>query len=157
MSLQNFLPRLKDHLLGRILEQPFDGEPHDFSDEDRDNVVVVNNLMFEHKVLWVNYTTYDLRREQDSINPRTQSDIMVLSHETDEICHPYWYARVVRIFHVNVRYFGLGSTSHEAKRMNVLFVRWFGRCINSPAGFVACCLHHIGFVEEGDPDPVVRY
>lgn len=108
--------------------------------------------MFEHSVLRINYTTYDLRREQDSINPRTRPDIMMLSHETNEFRHPYWYARIVRIFHVKVRYYGPGSTSHEAKQMNVLFVRWFGRCVNSPAGFAARRLHIVGFIEGGDPD-----
>ena len=113
---QNFLPRLKDHLITRILGHALgNDEAPEYSDEDRDNIVIVNNLMFEHNVLWVNYTTYDLRHEQDSINPHMQPDIMMISHETDELCHPYWYAQVIRIFHVNVRYFGPGSTSHEAK------------------------------------------
>lgn len=150
---QNFLPRLKDHLITRILGHALgNDEAPEYSDEDRDNIVIVNNLMFEHNVLWVNYTTYDLRHEQDSINPHMRPDIMMISHETNELRHPYWYAQVIRIFHVNVRYFGPGSTSHEAKWMNDLFVQWFGRCINSPAGFIAHRLHHIGFVEEGDPD-----
>ncbi|KIN94623.1 hypothetical protein M404DRAFT_167813, partial [Pisolithus tinctorius Marx 270] len=30
--------------------------------------------------------------EQDTINPHTRADIMLLSHETDDCCHPYWYA-----------------------------------------------------------------
>lgn len=129
-ATENFLPRLKDHLLGRILGRKLEDEFHEFSDEDRDGLVIVNNLMYEHSVLRVNYTTYDLRREQDSINPRTRPDIMMLSHETDELRHPYWYARVIRIFHVNVRHFGADSTS----------------------GFTARRLHRIGFVEAGDPD-----
>ncbi|KAI6011633.1 hypothetical protein EDC04DRAFT_2580349, partial [Pisolithus marmoratus] len=123
-----------------------------FSDEDRDSLVIINNLMYEHSVLRVNYTTYDLWCEQDSINPRTQPDIMMVSHETDELRHPYWYARVICIFHVNICHFSSDLTSHGIKRMNVLFVRWFGRCVNLPGGFMACHLHHIGFVEAGDPD-----
>jgi len=47
-------------------------------------------------ILQVNHTTYDLRREQDTINPSTRADIMVLSHK-DERTHPYWYARVLGI------------------------------------------------------------
>ena len=32
-----------------------------FSDEDRDLVGVIENKIFKHKVLHMNYTTYDLR------------------------------------------------------------------------------------------------
>ena len=45
--------------------------------------------------------TYDLRHQQDSINPWTHADIMLLSHEVpneEVIAHPYWYGRVIRIF-----------------------------------------------------------
>ena len=46
----------------------------------------------------VNYTTYDMRRDQDSLNPRTQADVMLLAHEdlTARNSHPYWYARMTR-------------------------------------------------------------
>ena len=54
----------------------------------------------------MNYTTYDLWREQDSVTLRTHPDVMVLSQETDEQRHPYWYARVLHIFQVNVRNYG---------------------------------------------------
>ena len=52
----------------------------------------------------VNYTTYDMRRDQDSLNPRTQADVMLLAHEdlTARNSHPYWYARIIGLFHVYV-------------------------------------------------------
>ncbi|KAF8554688.1 hypothetical protein OG21DRAFT_1508697 [Imleria badia] len=77
---------------------------------------------------------------------------VVLSHETDSDRHPYWYAQVTHIFHVNVRYYGKNSTSHDAQRMDVLFVRWFGRDSSYPSGFSGRRLHHIGFLDEDDPD-----
>ncbi|KAI0263908.1 hypothetical protein BC834DRAFT_970987 [Gloeopeniophorella convolvens] len=50
-------------------------------------------LSTETSTLRINYTTYDMRRAQDTINPRTHADIMVLVHEDDaEDLHPYWYA-----------------------------------------------------------------
>ncbi|KAG1728014.1 hypothetical protein EDD22DRAFT_961140 [Suillus occidentalis] len=49
----------------------------------------------------VHYTTYDLRHEYDTINPRTHRDVMVLSGETTP-SHPYWYARVLGIYHMEV-------------------------------------------------------
>ncbi|KAF9232300.1 hypothetical protein BU15DRAFT_21088, partial [Melanogaster broomeanus] len=68
--------------------------------------------------------------------------------------HPYWYARVIRIFHVNVRYYGDSSNapSRDSQRMNVLFVRWFGRDTAHSAGFSARRLYRVGFLTEDDPD-----
>jgi hypothetical protein len=81
----------------------YDGDEYDLSDEDCDSVLITDNKIFEHSILRVNYTTYNLQREQDTINPRTRADVMVLSHE-DEHTHPYWYARVIQIFHANLEY-----------------------------------------------------
>ncbi|OJA15138.1 hypothetical protein AZE42_07562 [Rhizopogon vesiculosus] len=162
--VENFIPRLKDHLIARLQGLEYDGDEHNFSDADRDSVLIADNKIYGHRILRVNYTTYDLRGEQDTINPRTRADIMVLSHE-DERTHPYWYARVLGIFHVNVEYRENETSlfSHQ-KRMDFLFVRWFRRD-NSPAGWAAKRLQRLelfdvdtpadafGFL---DPDSVVR-
>ncbi|KAN0088931.1 hypothetical protein V8E55_005988 [Tylopilus felleus] len=86
----DFLPRLKDHLLARARDLAYNGDEHGFSDSDRYCVNIKDDRLYHHTLLRVNYTTYDLRREQDTINPLTKSDIMVLSHE-DEQTHPYWF------------------------------------------------------------------
>ncbi|KAF9237876.1 hypothetical protein BU15DRAFT_48194 [Melanogaster broomeanus] len=84
---------------------------------------------------------------------------MVLLHETDALRHPYWYARVIRTFHVNIRYYGDSSNApsrdSESQRMNVLFVRWFGRDTVHSAGFSARRLYRVGFLTE-DPELVIR-
>lgn len=99
----------------------------------------------------VNYTTYDLRREQDTINPRTRADIMVLSHE-EEKTHPYWYARVIGIFHINVEHCQDNTGLYSCPtRMEFLFIRWFQRDI-SPAGWAAKRLHRLVFFYEDNPD-----
>jgi hypothetical protein len=117
------MDRLKDHLLERVHGMDFFGEATTFTDAERDNLIIMWNAMYEHKTLSVNYTTYDLRRDQDTINPRTHSDIIVLSYETDTNRHPYWYARVIKIFHVYVCYYSEHSQSHDPQRIDVLFVR----------------------------------
>ena len=43
------------------------------------SVKLINDRIYRHKVLRVNYTTYNVHRDQDSLNPRTHGDIMVLS------------------------------------------------------------------------------
>jgi hypothetical protein len=80
--------------------------------------------MYSHNVLRVNYTTYHMHCDQDSINICTEPFIMVLAHEdhSDEDLHPYWYAKVLGIYHVNMRV----SDHTEPQRMEFLWVHWFG-------------------------------
>jgi hypothetical protein len=104
----------------------------------------------------VNYTTYDMRREQDTINPRTRPDIMLLSHEdSDELegnpYHPYWYARVLGIFHVNVKHSGPSSRTPHVQKIELLYVRWFGRDFVHAAGWSARRLHRVGFLPPDSP------
>ena len=40
-----------------------------------------------------------MRREQDSLNPRTHANVMVPSPEDDPSTHSYCYARIVGIYH----------------------------------------------------------
>ena len=121
--------------------------------------------MYYHSLLRVNYTTYDLRREQDTINPLTRPDIMVLSHE-DMQTHPYWYARVIHIFHVMLQCRDDPSMPFSAPtRMNVLFVHWFCHDINYPSGWDEKRLHRLQFFNQEnssdafgflDPESVMR-
>ena len=89
------------------------------------HVLFKGNKIYCHHLLRVNYTTYDLRRESDSINPRTDHwDIMLLSHSGDK-GHPFSYARVLGIFHANIIYTGPGSKDFLSCRIEFLWVRWF--------------------------------
>ena len=75
---------------------------------------------------------------------------MVLSPENEDP-HPYWYARILGIYHANVRYIGTNSTvSREPQRMEFLFVRWFGRELTPKAGWKAKRLICVGFVPGND-------
>lgn len=143
---QNFLPMLKDHLLRHISGTPSE----DFSNHDRRQLVIHKNQVFRHKTLQINFTTYDCRRDQDTINIGTHSDIMVLANpdEDPENSHPYWYARVIGIFHATVQQVG-SSTSYE--NMDFLWVRWYGFDVQARSGFKACRLHQVGFLDSNDP------
>ncbi|KIJ11397.1 hypothetical protein PAXINDRAFT_84552, partial [Paxillus involutus ATCC 200175] len=121
----DFIPRLKNHLLAQLHGLVYDGDKYDFSDEDCKCVVITNNKMYHHSMFHVNYTTYDLWHEQDTVNPLTPTDVMVLSHK-DEQTHPYWYVRVIQVFHVMVKYWKDTYLPFcEPTCMNVFFVRWF--------------------------------
>ena len=135
-----------------------------FTDHDRRKVLLHNNRIYCHKTLRINFTTYDCRRDQDTINPRTRSDVMVLANEDEdsENTHPYWYARVIGIFHAMVRRVGSATTFEQ---MDFLWVRWYGFDTHARSGFKARRLHQIGFLNSHedtgafgfiDPSDVIR-
>jgi hypothetical protein len=91
-----------------------------------------------------------MRRDTDTLNPRNHADVMVLSQEDNDgslESHPYWYACIIGIFHVYARYSGPNSTATDFVRTEILWVRWFGRDMTAPGGFLKKRLHHIGFVD----------
>lgn len=94
----------------------------------------------------INYTTYDVRRAQDSINPNTDHrDIMLLSDTPNSAAHPFCYARVLGIFHANVIYNGPGLVDYQPRRLEFLWVRWF-EVIESHQEQDACKLDALRFV-----------
>ncbi|KAI0078258.1 hypothetical protein K474DRAFT_952383 [Panus rudis PR-1116 ss-1] len=118
-----------------------------------------SDRLYQHKVLRINYTTYDMRRAQDSINPRTHPFIMLYSPDPTSK-HPYWYAQVIHIFHAHVK----RSRDKDYTRMDFLRVRWFGVDTSSPGGFDTQRLHSLGFISSAadgpfgfiDPKHVIR-
>lgn len=146
------MPKLKGHLLSRLLGKEFDGDEEQYSQEELGNLQIVGNKLYSHKVLRVNYTTYDVRRDQDSMNPRTHSDVMVCSRETESGGHPYWYACVLGIFHADVFLRGRNVRNRSVQRMEFLWVRWFGIDADHRWGRTVARLPKVGFVEESDPD-----
>jgi hypothetical protein len=163
--LQDFLPQLQSHLLSRLLEKKYDGDEETYTLAERGTVNILNNTIFQHKQLRVNYTTYDLRRDEDTIKPRTKPFVMVLSHEDKPeeeglSAHPYWYARVLGIYHTFVMHMGPKSKTQVPKRMDFLRVRWLGRNPQYDAGWKKRRLYLVGYVPGGfgflDPALIVR-
>jgi hypothetical protein len=90
---------------------------------------------------------------------------MVLAHEDEDesSAHPYWYGRIVGIFHADIRHVGPKSKNpSKTRRMDFLWVRWFGRDMGHAAGWKAKRLHRIGFLDQGsafgflDPKEAIR-
>lgn len=147
------MPLLTNHLIGCLTGKAYVGDEEECTAGEQLGLEILDNTLYEHKVLRVNYTSYDMRRDQDSINPRNHADIMVLAHEDEdeEDSHPYWYARVIGVFHANIRYVGPGSTSREPQRIDFLWIRWFGRDMTAPGGFATRRYHRIGFLDAAQP------
>ncbi|KAI0374977.1 hypothetical protein BV20DRAFT_1033013 [Pilatotrama ljubarskyi] len=175
-AYKDFIPRLRSHLCSR-----WDSINSDDSDLQvgeapavPQHLHIVNNRIYHHRVFRINYTTYDVRRAQDSVNPRTHPDIFMLSGTTtahsleDDIScadlsdnHPFTYARVIGVFHVNVR--PLELPYDDLVRMDVLWVRWLA--VDQPGGFSRKRLPRLQFVKDGpdeaafgfvDPRDVIR-
>lgn len=84
----------------------------------------------------INYTTYDVRRDQDIIHVGTpQSNVMLLNEASTNpsspfyaSIHPYLYAKVLGIYHANVSYTGKlpdGTQNLTAHRVDLVWVQWY--------------------------------
>ena len=153
--MQDFRPRLFDHLYSCIKGQPYDGDELYFSSREHDTIIIEQNRMYDHKTIRFRSTTYDACRIEESAKPHTHADIMVLSHEDGsdgQTAFPYWHARIIGIYHFMVckRTEGEAGLSPPS-RIDVLLVRWLG--FDSPdgqSGWGARQLHKVGFLPDTD-------
>ncbi|TFK83647.1 hypothetical protein K466DRAFT_577621 [Polyporus arcularius HHB13444] len=147
------------HRLEALAGRPITHEP--IMDEFR-SMRVEKELLFIHKVMRVNWTSYDMRREQSSVNPRTHPDIMMVAPPGSP--HPYLYARVISIFHVNVfRLTPDAVEQPEPQLLQALWVRWFDLDTSRPGGFEHLRPHRLKFAHLDDepfgfisPEQVLR-
>jgi hypothetical protein len=136
-----------------------------YSSEDHSGLIIRGNRLYTHQTIKINYTTYDLRREHDTVTSQ-HPNIMLLSNE-DPVAegevpvHPFWYARVLKIFHVFVKDTKSGTDREE--RMDILWVRWYGEVTEWAGGYATKRTIRLGYVpgvEDGfgfvDPSEVVR-
>ncbi|KAL0569737.1 hypothetical protein V5O48_012225 [Marasmius crinis-equi] len=164
---KDFLRKLKDHLLRRLLRRSFDGDTdEDFTDEERNSVEILGGKIYEVKTLRINYTTYDVRRDSDLINTGRDTSFIMLNSPIKEDSHPFWYARVMKVFHARVlrKDPASGCVVQGPQHMEFLWVRWLGVEPGYRDGRKFARLPKIGFVPAEDemafgflePDAVVR-
>ncbi|KZV99192.1 hypothetical protein EXIGLDRAFT_712500 [Exidia glandulosa HHB12029] len=119
MALEGFLPKLLRACAEGLLQRP-ENKGRLPLDAALDGVALERQRLYEHATFRVNYTTYDIRRLQDTINVNSgKCDVMLLS--SDDI-HPFRYARVLRVFHALVTHPILAP---RPVRVELLWVRWF--------------------------------
>ncbi|KAF8596784.1 hypothetical protein BDV93DRAFT_454289, partial [Ceratobasidium sp. AG-I] len=113
-----FIPQLKRHLLSRILGSQ---DHPDFNDQEVGCVCFYQEQMYRHNTLRINYTSYDVLRQQDVINPSNSHCFALLpadlSNNSD--AHPFIYAKIISIYHAKVSYAG-----QQPCRMDFVHVRW---------------------------------
>ncbi|TBU49493.1 hypothetical protein BD309DRAFT_1076425 [Dichomitus squalens] len=134
-ACKDFVRNLKTHLLDRLSSGEAlqaDSEP---TDADLARVRICGNRLY---------------RQKDSINPRTQPDIMMVA--PDGSPHPYLYARIIGLFHVNAYLAGRntsGVDDTQPKPYQVLWVRWFDVDMQAP-GIKSRRLPRLKWARAGD-------
>ncbi|KAG2055212.1 hypothetical protein BDR06DRAFT_982073 [Suillus hirtellus] len=143
-ATKDFIPKLKDHLLYRLKKLDVTHCDRTFTDEEQNSLIIPNNTIYSVQTMQIYYTTYDMRHEYNTVNPRTHADVMVLSGETSP-SHPYWYARVLGIYHLDVWLEG---------HIDILYVWWLAPLISLDyeLGIQHARLPKLAFVEESDHD-----
>lgn len=154
------MPKLKQHLLPRIIaelqeKQPLNGDAqHEQLGHNAASVLFKQDRIFEHNIMRINYTTYDVRRAQDVLHTSSsQCNIMVLnpdnSNQNQRSSHPFRYARALGVYHANVIYVGQGMVDYQPRRMEFLWVRWY-RTTGSNSGWEDETLDRVQFLPMAD-------
>jgi hypothetical protein len=174
--LQNFFPKLRAHLLPRIqeilqqkaaslLEHSGRGTTYNAGrtvtlDGDHDacnSVFLKKDRIYHHNLSRFHFTTYDVQRGNDIINPRTsRCNIMLLANDaaTDDSANPhhFLYARVLGVYHANVIYTGPGMRDYEARRLDFLWVRWYEVVDPASSGWHSSKLDSVRFLPMNEDD-----
>ncbi|KJA18879.1 hypothetical protein HYPSUDRAFT_144300 [Hypholoma sublateritium FD-334 SS-4] len=123
----------------------------DFTDSDRNSIRFLGGKIYSVQTCRIYYTSYDLQRQCDTINPCAHPDIMLQSPTTEAGAKPYWYARVIGVYHANVWANNPAIPGGRITRcMDFLWVHWFGDEPGYHSGFCRARLPKIGFVESMD-------
>jgi hypothetical protein len=135
--MQGFYHKLVTYLINRLLLDGLCVEPPDIA-----QLMMLNNIIYAHKALQINFTTYNNRQDQDTINPCTHSDIMMLAKDDG---HPYCYACVIGIYHAMVQLNSSQSRNCELHWIEFLWVCWYNINEKARAGFTAKCQFRVKF------------
>ncbi|QRV96107.1 hypothetical protein RhiJN_24125 [Ceratobasidium sp. AG-Ba] len=158
-ALVDFLPNLKNYFLVCFGISP--AENLLFSELQRQQIVIPSGTLVRHATCQVSYTTYDVRRTQDTVNPRTKHHFIMTRNQDDDPDHPFWYAKVIGIYHANVLHLGLHTQA--PRRIEFLWVRWLE--LAEVGGWDLCRMDRIAYTNSNstidsfgfiDPATVIR-
>jgi len=143
---------MKDHLLSRLHGYEYDGDERSFTNDECNDLRIIGGLnqVIQSTVLRINYTTYDIRRRQDVLRPGPKCFVFTLSREDGPDTHPFWYAQVLRAFHIEVLHTGPDARCRSPQTMELLWVCWLGVEPKYHWGFHKARLPKVGFVPESD-------
>lgn len=150
--MQNFLPALKAHILERLSNHSQSTlattvTPTGYQSQ---TILFKNDRLYVHNMFRINYTAYDVRRLQDTVNPSTShNNVMVLNANatgcstTDAVT--FAYARILGVYHANVICTGPGMIDYQPRRVEFLWVRWYKTESHAENTWSSRALDHINF------------
>ncbi|KAG9093781.1 hypothetical protein FRC06_011376 [Ceratobasidium sp. 370] len=139
-AIKFFSPQLKRHLLLQILGSH---EHPSYCEEELAQLHIHQDRIYSHRTLHINFTSYDVLRQQDVLNPSTPTHFVMLLSEPDEHSpsnHPFVYAKVLGIYHAKVSYRGSSPS-----RIDFLHVRWLYYDYSQPGGWDTCRLDRLSY------------
>lgn len=119
---QGFMELLLDHLRERL----------SLSEENNERIFIDNDTLFEHPILNIKYTSYEVQQERDIIHVGyDRTGIMVYTPTLTEHGNVPWsYANVLAIYHLTAR-----TTANPSPRtLTLLWVRWMERSADTLTG-----------------------
>ena len=112
------------------------------------NIIFKGNWIYWYSLLHLNYTTYDLQHETETVKPKTEHcNIMLLSlidHDSLKT-HPFCYACIIGIYHTNIIHTGSNSRNYQSWCLKFLWVHWF-ELLNLPSSWEYLDLNIAHFV-----------
>ncbi|KAG8700404.1 hypothetical protein FRC08_004728 [Ceratobasidium sp. 394] len=148
-AVKFFYPQLKRHLLARV-RGVSDGT--NFSDSELAQLSFHQGRMYRHKTLHVNYTSYDVLRQQDVLNAGTANCFVMLPAETngEPGAHPFVYAKVLGVYHAKIVHGG-----RLPQRMDFVHVRWLYYDYERPGGWDHKRLDRVNYIACGTNDDIL--
>ena len=134
-----------------------------FANQETDRPIFIKDAtIYEHPLFNIEYTSYDLRREQDVVHLKYSSEGIMVHSPTTPGSEPWLYACVVAIYHALV----YTDTDPIAKRLELLWVRWMQRDTSHLSGPNAKYYPRVSFVPHSnvpgesfgfvDPSHIIR-
>lgn len=73
--------------------------------------------------------------------------------------HPYWYGRIIEVFHAEIVHSGLESNPVHRRptKMEFIWMRWLAHDTFHPSGFAARRLHRVAFVPDDSDTPAFGF
>ena len=113
LAYKGFMDLLSAHLRDRLSA----------NDDIDKRVFIKDDTLYQHPLLTIKYTTYDLKREEDPIHLNFGNQAVMVYSPMSQAAKPWLYAHVVAIYHVFVH----TMADPEPKRLELLWVRWMER------------------------------
>lgn len=113
-----------------------------------DDVIIQGGVLYQHSIMRINFTTYDIQQDQDIIHlPFDKQDILIFNPQ-EEGPYPWAFARVLGIYHAAVR----TRKYSEPQTYHFLWVRWFKRDQSLPSFATTRQFDRVSFIPHDSPD-----